>query len=398
MVLLTGCVSVDRARPGVEVTRLTGRDAWRVRYSLPHAVEAVCFTRPGQTFRSSSWRVLSPESASWIVDDDREVLHFSSPQREFVVEFPSDYARRDKGYDFTIRFSDGARLLYTGYLSIAPSHRWSFRGDAGEWIVVRDRAARSPVRWHPREEPEDGTYIYFGNEKPVQSPRMSVLVDRGLPDWIERDVLTVLPRQFDHFAERLQTELNFRPVVFIAWNGPPSRGRTFKGGTLEGLMAVSLEGEQWVAPTKDAHRGWFHHLAHESFHFWDGEMFEPKPNDAEWLSESAAEYMAVLASRAEGLIDDGELDRAINDYATRCQSFSRTDFRSFYTCGVVVQALADQASGGRIAEIYRRTFVQHYTTERFLENIDDATAAIIRNGATGIELKRAWTAAARPDR
>lgn len=390
MGLLTACASTDPGVPQVEVTR--NADTWRIHYSFPAAVDEVRFFRAGQVFRCASWKA---DPGTWSVDGDREVLSFDQPRRSFTIELASDLPRRDKGYDFIAAYTDGARLLYTGFLMVAPRHEWVFRS-GGETVVLLDQIGESALRWKPVPEPEDGTYVYFGREKPVRGARMNVIVDRGLPDWIESDVMRVLPQQFDDFAAQLRTELPFRPLIFVTWSGGESRGRTFKGGTLERLMVVTLHGRQWVTETEDSRRALFHHLAHESFHFWDGELFEPAEGDANWLSESAAEYMALLATRKAGMIDGEGVQRSLDDYAKRCKRFSKNDSASFYTCGVLVQAIADRAAGGRIVDVYRKTFAQHYTTARFLEALRafapdesavDRVERLIRTEATSEELR-----------
>lgn len=135
-------------------------------------------------------------------------------------------------------------------------------------------------------------------------------------------------------------------------------------------MQIAAVGKAWETKTPEAERLWFRHLAHEAFHFWDGQMFRAD-EESEWLSEAAAEYASYLALRDRGLVDEAQLDRALveecNDCLVLAQGMSiaeapaKGNFDILYSCGFVTQYLADRAmsSGGKgpgIGALYRELF------------------------------------------
>ena len=171
------------------------------------------------------------------------------------------------------------------------------------------------------------------------------------------------------------------------------------GGTLEGLVQLNATGSRWERETPESIIKWFRFLAHESFHFWNGQMLKTRLDPSEeWLSEGSAEYFALVALKDFGLISEAEFHQKIIEAANKCISglkakpllISHTtgNYRNFYTCGPVLLFLLDQklaadqvnkANKNRVMHLFSKLFTQAansdrtYSTFDFLELIQEIT-------------------------
>lgn len=339
----------------VDVTEQVASDSWRVALRFAKPVEKIEFYRNrGGEFRAHNWKIVAPADAKW----EGESIVLAKPAREVIVEFASDTRDRDKDYNVNLSFSDGSRLLYTGHLRTGDHpHRWNFRSTRGTKIVDD---------W----DPDNDTYVYFGAIPPVETPRMTLIVDPGLPQWLVTQMNERVPPQFDYYAKRVGVDLDFKPLVMLSNAGLESRGFEFKGGTLPGIVQIAIKGEKWKNESAEGSKLWYKHVAHEIFHLWDGEKFPPGPG-AEWLSEAGADWWALEAMRDAGIIDEEERKKAIRASAIECAAKwdgptipQSKNTRNYYTCGLVTQELA-----GNAAEIWKSLFTlgRPYTTEDFLK-------------------------------
>lgn len=419
---LAGCTALPlpgpnrEARPlpvSVSVREVPGEDVWQVGYELPFAAAGVEFVHARNAFRHERWGVgLREGEPEWHVDGGRERLCFSRPARAFSVGFRTWTEPLPKDYELNVSFSEGSRLLYTGHLLVRPLercgegeaeappgepvHRFTFRTTEERSIRVLDQAAIGELHWHPPTEGDEAadTYVYFGDLEPVEGEVATVILDPGLPGWMEREMARVVPRLVERFTTATEVPLPFRPLLLVAWGGPEGSGISFSGGTLPGLLVASAEGPGWLEETPEARRAWFHRVAHETFHLWDGETYRPA-DDAEWLSEAAADHFAAEAAVAFGV--QSELDarrwrvERANDCLVRLEGRSvvaaagGSDYQAWYSCGAVALAAADGALRHAdpptdLAHLFRRLF-QHaaatgsYGTAAFLGGLRELHAA-----------------------
>lgn len=380
------------ASPRVVVVESRASDSWRVAWEFDRELVGLSFHRGREPFRAETWRIVEPAGARWGEVDGRDaILAAAAGTRRVVVELASDFRLRKKDYHINVAFTDGSRLLYTGHFAASPLEHcescekgysvmdeavgdvaWRFETDAGRTIRLLDQAGRGRLDWTPRpgREREDGTYVYFGAIEPVPAPSMTLLVDPGMPRWLVEGIRAEFPKMFDFHARLTGTQLDFVPLVLLSYDAGGGQGLTFAGGTLDGLAQIAAVGKAWETKTPEAERLWFRHLAHEAFHFWDGQMFRAD-DESEWLSEAAAEYASFLALRDRGLVDDAQLDRALVEECNDClvlakgmsiaEAPARGNFDIVYSCGLVTQYLADRAmsSGGKgpgIGALYRELF------------------------------------------
>ena len=391
-VALLVCPTSHAAAPRVrvDVRELPARDAWRVTINYSRPVDGILFDATRTPFRSGRWSIVEPRDAAWSIINGKDAIAFARRRQRVIVEFSSDYRPREKDYRVNVPFSDGSRLLYTGHLRSRPlidvgifdpakpiDHDWTFHTDAMRDVRVHARRGRGGLRWW---NSDDDTYAYFGRIHPVETERLVLVVDPGLPTWVVPQLERFIPQQFAFFARQTATELDFKPLVLLSYGGPRGSGLSFSGGTLPGVVQIELLGAGWSIESEESTHTWYRRLAHEIFHLWDGQMFQPNA-DAEWLSEAAAEYFALLAMRDARMLDDDGVDAAIVEATNDClanlgdASILAGPFRNYYTCGMVTQAIADRALGG-IATIYRCIFAEarahrrHYGNGDFLDAVD----------------------------
>lgn len=373
----------------VTVTEVPGEDSWQVGYILPFEAQGVELVRGRNAFRHERWGVgLHEGEPEWHVDGGRERLCFTRPARAFSVGFRTWTDPLPKDYPLNVAFSEGSRLLYTGHLLVRPltscgetaaeappgepEHRFTFRTREERSIRVLDQAAAGELVWRPDPDHDQGaeTYVYFGSLPAVETEAATVLLDPGLPEWMKSEMAREVPRLVERFAAATSTPLPFRPLLLVAWGGAGGSGISFSGGTLPGLLLASAEGPGWVSETPEARQEWFHRIAHETFHLWDGETYRPE-EDSEWLSEAAADHFAADAAVAFGVRSEPDARRWLVERANDCivrlggrslvAAVGAGDFRAWYSCGAVAMAAADGAlrhgaPPSDLATLFRRLF------------------------------------------
>lgn len=421
LLVLAGCAGLDLPGPArserpphvaVTVEELPGEDVWQVGYVLERPAAGVELVRGRTAFRQERWGVaVRGAEAEWHSDGGRERLCFSRPAGAFSVGFRTWTAPLPKDYELNVAFSEGSRLLYTGHLLVRPLascgegeavpaaaealHRFTFRTIPERSIRVLDRVAAGELSWQPGSEDDEAanTYVYFGDLPAVEGEAATVILDPGLPAWMQAEMADVVPRLVERFTAATGTPLPFRPLLFVAWGGAGGSGTSFSGGTLPGLLLASAHGPGWTEEAPGPRREWFHRLAHEVFHLWDGETFRPD-EESEWLSEAAADHFAADAAVAFGVRSEVDARRWLveqaNDCLVRLEGRSLVaaagggDYRAWYSCGAVAMAAADGAlrrgsPPTGLEDLFRRLF-EHaaatgsYGTAAFLGGLQELKA------------------------
>ncbi|HVS02535.1 MAG TPA: hypothetical protein VMT16_07180 [Thermoanaerobaculia bacterium] len=359
----------------VEVREDPAADTWRAFYRLPSAAHGVEFVRARGAFRALAWGATAVAGEPrWVVEGDRERLCFERPTRSFAVAFRTDFRPRHKDYEVNVPFADGGRLLYTGHLRVrpldeceaapgaggdgaeavaAPHHRWRFVTEPDRRVRVVDREGRGELAWEPPPDDERGAdiYVYFGTLAAQETDRAVLLLDPALPEWLARDVGARLPVLFDHYAAVTGVELPYRPLVLLSAGARGDSGTSFSGGTLDGLVQVAVEGAGWSSDDEETRRFWFHHLAHEVFHLWDGQLLR-YDDESEWLSEAAAELFAFDAGLRFGFRPPGGPQAWVIAKANQClvdlgpeallAAPASRGWDAVYSCGPVLLFVADR--------------------------------------------------------
>lgn len=349
--------------PFVGIAR-TDAGTWRAIFHLTAPARALRFERSAQFYRERVWTVVTPgyrlaRSGDWQV---LEVMDGATPQSVIVAEFPEYTEPILKEYELFQPFSDGAVAIYTGHFYVRPSGpAYPERSAAirtvritpppGASTIIRGRVHPGEVTWtDPRG---DGTYAYLGTTRPIETADLVAIVDPGMPDWIAREFDAHLPRLFATYRERYGAALPWKPVVLYSFDDADQPGYSSGGGTLTGLIQMTLTGSAWRRPDAEAEERVFALLAHESAHLWNGQLVETPGDGESWMHEGGADYAANEMLLAFGVID---ADRHRTNRAfslNRCAlgladgpvhtAHRRGAFRVFYDCGVVMALWTEAA-------------------------------------------------------
>jgi hypothetical protein len=382
------------ARP-VEITlREESNDRWVAIYRFREPVRGFAFERSANKFRAKNWtiaadKVAPNDQATWAVVADHEAIVAAAPFRELVLTFETDSEEKVADYLLHARFSEGSRLLYTGHfagraltcpgqagcaagdLVLAPSSlaaadlAWRFEtaADRNIQLLSERRAGKfggarsaggepSPpntLDWTPTDgDPSLGTYAYFGNIAPRETPYGTMILDPGLPKWMLDSAESSIPKMLAWFEAETKTKLSFSPLLLVSAPDVASRGRSSKGGVLGRVAQIAIWGEGWQLESETARRAWLKFFAHELFHFWNGGMFLARAENQAWLHEGSSEYFAYRVLRALDVFDDRAVAEKLAEDANHCLLSLRgplirdlSKARPEYSCGAVAWAIAD---------------------------------------------------------
>jgi hypothetical protein len=172
-----------------------------------------------------------------------------------------------------------------------------------------------------------------------------------------------LPKLFSYFESKTHQKLTFRPVVYLNYKPTIMSGYQNSGGTLPGLVQLTIEGEKWVQGNDFTLETVIKFLAHESAHFWNGEMFENVDEDgAAWLHEGGADAFAYRALFELGIINQKTLNQKYDNALNRCalklkqkalnESSKTRQFGNYYDCGSTIMLLVDKALAKKSKDIF----------------------------------------------
>ncbi|MGJ8662554.1 MAG: hypothetical protein ACSHWU_02840, partial [Marinicella sp.] len=341
----------------VTVTRVDN-DSWLVDYQLPEAVNKVYFYRVGSLPRDN-WRLENSKLKLYSENDKRHYIesHDGTLFQSIRLFFDSDFRTTPKDYELNFSFSDGAVLLYTGHLLLALSddshmdHKFHFKPFKQNHIIVQGKAGINEQYW--LDDELKGTYIYYGQNLPVKSKHMLAVIDPGLPPWIKDRLVQDLPKLFAFYASETGLNLDFMPMVFFSYYADPSPGTQYSGGTLPGLIQLSVKGDDWHQASLNNLTGLLHFLAHEAAHLWNSQLVETTgdKNDS-WIHEGGADAFATRALAKLGIITADEVLIEHEKYLNACietlnkypvSAFEKhQNFSVYYHCGATIALLTDR--------------------------------------------------------
>lgn len=333
-------VAIERVEPG----------RWRATYQLDAPARALRFARPAAWYRERAWTVRTA-GYRWTRSGSSQVL-VAEPRaatRTIVVEFPEFSETLPKEYEFFQPFTDGGVAVYTGHLYATPDSASEIRTvrlvpPTGTNVVVRGQVSSGPTIF--RDSIGDGTYAYLGNARPIETASVVAIVDAGMPSWLREAFDEHLPRFFEAYRERLGAALPWKPVVLFSFHDTASSGYSSGGGTLTGLVTMTLTGNAWRTRNDAAFAQAVHLMAHEAAHLWNGQLVASPGDSASWMHEGSADAMANDLLLAAGIIDTARhranREAALNQCAMAIAAGSvhraaaRGAFRTFYDCGATL--------------------------------------------------------------
>ena len=324
--------SEESADLRVEVTRHATDDSWTATYELTEPTTQLRFPDNTVLFRHDSWQV-ETDGIELAVDEGFEVIRATDGTAFGSVAFriPHQPEHLDRSYEFHVPYTDGSVLLYTGHFEVHAgagplTTELSLRGREGEHIYVHGAAHDAITLRHDKDG--FGTYAYFGTVEPIETDDVVALIDPGLPEWIRDESERYLPQLFALYTQRLDLELDSKPMVFFCYIEGTEGMANFSGGALNGLIQLSVMGRKWAQPGgSDSFERLIAFLAHESVHLWNRPSGRgmPGPGSA-WMHEGGADALSFRALAELGLIDRAGLfmrhARAIEQAAVRLEGTS----------------------------------------------------------------------------
>lgn len=330
------------------------KNHWRATYSLAQPVTSLRFERPAGFFREKAWTVVTPgyhlaRSGEWqTVTLDSN----ATAKRELVFDFPEYTTPLTKEYELFQVFTDGSVAIYTGHFFARPSgvsdstliRRVRVVPPGGTHAIIRGKVEKGTTNF--TDNSGEGTYVYIGTGKPIETPDVIAVVDPGMPAWIRALYDANLPKLFHGYAEKFGAKLPWKPFIIFGFEDNGSSGLSSGGGTLTGLINMSLAG-QWKTETPNAMAQAIYLIAHESAHLWNGQLVENKDGGTgAWMHEGAADASANEMLIALGIIDSTRYRLRQQEALNRCAtavaagsvetSISRGQVREAYDCGFMI--------------------------------------------------------------
>jgi hypothetical protein len=366
--VLAGAASARE--PDIVLTE-TGGAHWRLEYRLDAPARSLRFTRSLGGYRDGAWR---PADKAFVISADGSSIRRADgrPFQSVAYDVDAKSLGVTSNYEPVLRFSDGGMLLYTGYYfacADAPctaSASWRISVDP----MRRKRATRgapaSPGTLQFSDK-GDGSYVYVGSAKPVETASYMALVDPALPAGVVRSMNDSLPRVMDYYRKRLG-RLPRKPAFFVSLGAARSAGGyESRGSALPDQVSIHLAGPRWSQDRGAVEPGflpWY--FAHEAAHLHQRIEDRPIADDfmAEgWIHEGGAEALAALTvSEVEPSLK-GYVEKRIAQAAQDCDealrdlgaplnaSIDHGASDNYYVCGLAMQMAVDRdvraASSGR---------------------------------------------------
>ena len=384
--LAAGPVRAADFASDVRVTR--DGDRWTADFHFTGRAAAWMFirselTREGERgWRAESWQV---ETAGVRLErhghHDVLVADGGSPVPARVrISFTPAALDLDAGYDPALIFTDGSVALYTENFVAFPQSsaaavgqlpldlngitfpevdtHITYRDAAGPVLLAGRRLAAATVR----DDEADGTYVLFGPIEPIVTDAMAAIIDPQLPQWIRDALAHGVPDIFARYAAVLGPAPGPKPTIMVSWAGPTPGLVSMGGSALPGLITMAYEGAgvERETPVARGYGLWF--IAHESAHFWLGNIVTYQYARDAWITEGGAD---LLAFRTVAAIDPGyDWRGALNESIRDCVSLSanqgvggageRGEQRTYYACGAVFGLVAEAASRRPFIEFVHR--------------------------------------------
>ena len=357
---------------------------WTAVYRLAEPVERVDFARSGPYARLPKWRVETPGYS--LIHDDKGEAIVKAPgakaRKTIEVSFPVDTFVPVKDYQLFDRFSDGSLALYTGHFNLAGRKTtFELAPRRGEHLLVGGKLFTHRTKWTDDGQGE-GTFVYYGKVKPVETPYMVAILDPGAPKWLDRKLDSALPQLFADYARLTGITLAQRPTVLFSFEkARDPHSTTWKGGTLDGLIQLHVEAAADAAEDHDLLERFVKFIAHESAHLWNGQMFHAPEANESWMHEGGADAFAWRAVRRAGILDDAGLNARLTSDLNECLTSLGThalddveakgNFGPVYTCGATLAWLTEAATGDLHA-FWKALFAaaeknrRHYDEELYL--------------------------------
>ena len=368
-----------------EVSVSRSGDDFEAVYTLPRLAPAWGFFRSSlaaddrQPWRPRSWTVLTPgvkleRRGAY----DALVATKGGPVPRTVRLRIAPYTREVlSDYVPALRLGPGGLALFDGQFSlfsVASPAALDRLGPDPETGAITDTSTRVRFRGSPAavrlagdtagyaRGNSAGTYGLFGVPGAAERDGMATVVDPQMPAWLAADILTFTPRLLDRYRKLLGSPGELRPTVLASWAGADRPGASLNGGVLKGLVLMRISGAAATQPSPALRSLAHRYIAHESAHFWLGQLVDYDKVADNWIVEGGADLLAI---RALGASEPGyDARAALNKSLTDCIGASRRgglasaaqrqDFQVKYDCGAILSLVAEKVAGGDFHAFVRR--------------------------------------------
>jgi hypothetical protein len=338
----------------IQIEPAQNKNTWRITYTPSYPVNNLVFDRQLNRFRSKKWRSLMTDVSLIEEAGQEKIVSRSTPLQKFVFEFDSYFEDTPKDYEFFQAFSDKSVVMYTGHLNACPLNiaceqpvEFLISSRTNEHGIVAGKVFTEQIRW--RDEARRGTYVYFGQLHALETSTMTAIVDPATPAWLRQQLDPLLLKLFIFYEKRTGQNLRFKPFIFLNYS-PEGEGNNHHGGTLPGLIQLSLSGKGWAKKDPEAFIDLARFLAHEAAHVWNGQMFPYASGDM-WMHEGGADAFAYRALYALNIISKERFFDYQTEALNACLSLVKNrplievnedrNFTAFYKCGSVFGLLTE---------------------------------------------------------
>lgn len=364
-------------------------DSWTVDYQLDVRSPVWVFARSDlprvkrQSWRIDTMQVLTPGvSLRRVGHYDALVADKGNVPTNVRLRFRPFTDDIESSYDAALGFTDGSVALYSQQFKLVPLKSIA-EAKAAPLVVDELPSAMHPTRvtFRDRSGPvlakgkrrasftiaDDDAYILFGKTEPIIGKSLTTIIDPGLPKWLGDFISADLPRMIEGYADKLGPPPTGQPMLMASWNGPTSGVTSMGGSVLPGTVVMTFEGDRILEPS-DAARDyvrWF--VAHESAHFWLGQVVVYDGPQDSWITEGGADLLAIRAVAAADPSYD--VAKRLREAQDECRPFlvkggvatanERGDHRAYYACGAIIALAAEQASGGDFTSFVRALIDKH---------------------------------------
>ncbi len=364
-------------------------DIWTVDYRLDVKAPAWVFARSAlprvkrQSWRIDSMQVLTPGvTLERIGHYDVLVAARGNVPARVRLRFKPFEKDLESDYDPALVFTDGSVALYSQHFKVAPMGSLDeVRAapiDSSELpsvihptrVSFRDKGGRVLARGNRQDvftTGDEESYVLFGKAVPVTGAALTTIIDPGLPEWLRDFIVADMPRLLAGYAEKLGPPPTGKPMLMASWSGPTKGVTSMGGSVLTGTVVMAFEGEGVLQPSSAALNAarWF--VAHESAHFWLGQVVAYEGPQESWITEGGADLLAI---RAVAAIDpEYNAAKRLAEAHDECLPFlakggvasanQRGDHRAYYSCGAIIGLAAEQASGGDFAGFVKALIDRH---------------------------------------
>ncbi|MCM8557818.1 hypothetical protein [Sphingomicrobium sediminis] len=373
----------ERAKPGspepvmrAEIRDMPQAGIYRVGMTLSEDAPVWIFLRSGlargsdASWRPEGWTVLTPGVELTRIGHHDALIAKDGGDlpRNIVIQFRPYTGLLEADYQPAMDLGDGSVAIFSDHFTMRPAPSIAAVQQLGQdWTPLPDYEGGHPVvsfrgdgffdgsDYPGRFSLEEASYVIHGDIVPTVGPYMSTIIDAELPTWLGTQIEAETPQVLDFYAERLGPHESGTPELLISWNGPTPGTSSLGGSVIGDQIVMQIEGDMLVEESRGLGANARQFIAHESAHFWLGNLVDyGRPGDA-WSTEGGADLMALRAGEAIDPEVGPRFAAAVKQQAwgsclqgieggPLATAPERGLHSSFYGCGLLFSLVAEKAA------------------------------------------------------